>query len=108
MNPYRQSQKPKAVIVLGSRWNVPSWKKWYVRIVRIFLNLRSRYEEAREYKQYERSLKRWHVEYEEYKKQFFKTEDEKVAYFKRASISEIRKFHTFPPPPCAPPVRIME
>lgn len=45
------------------RWNVTPRRKWYVKIVRLFVNLRAKYAERREYNQYLRDLEDWKREY---------------------------------------------
>jgi len=44
---------------LVPRWGVSPWRKWYVRIIRYFINLREQYKYRRAFNQYLRNIKYW-------------------------------------------------
>lgn len=89
MTPYRSK-----AIVLGDRWNVTGWKKLFVRVVRKFYNLRSKYQYRREYNRYLLALKRWHEADKQYYTDVFVTGE--------------RRRGCSPPMPLPPPVPISE
>lgn len=101
MDPYRSPSKQEEYFVIGPRWGVSLWKKWYVRIARVVFDLREKYAEQREYNQYLRDSIRWDLEYGELKKnrEALKLSNGYIYY---------RGYPAIPPRPCPPPVRIME
>lgn len=58
MDPYRSSSLP-----VSSRWGITRWQKFYVRVARIFVDLRAKYSYQREYRNYERHLAEWREKY---------------------------------------------
>jgi hypothetical protein len=63
MSPYRQASKLEAN--LGPRWGVSFRKKLYVKIARIFIDLKEKYHYARSYRNYLKRLAEWKLEMEE-------------------------------------------
>ena len=61
MSPYRISTPP--TVQLGPRWGVTFKRKLYVRVARLFTDLRSKYRYQREYNQYLRDLADWKKKY---------------------------------------------
>lgn len=50
---YRTNAQP-----VGKRWGATFWKKWYVRIARIFFSVREPYVEQRQFNQWVRNRSR--------------------------------------------------
>lgn len=86
-------------IILAPRWGISTWKKIYVRVARIFTNLRDRYSYQREYNQYLRNLDSW------------KRDQEHITFqlngFNGNQQTRIRR-RMQTPMPLPPPVKIME
>lgn len=97
MSPYRTPATPS--IQLGPRWGVSLRKKWYVRIARLFINLREKYSYNREYRQYERDLADWKAKYGT---QFYEVDHPLT------NGPNWRQIYANPPMPAPPPIRISE
>lgn len=94
MNPYRCNATP--TIEQPVRWGVTKWKKMYVKVARIFFNLREKYSYQREYNQYLRDLADWQFR--------FGRRPNKLRYMDYAYL----KIERVPPMPLPPPIRINE
>lgn len=103
---------------LGPRWGITWKKRWYVRIKRIFVDIREPYMAQREWNDYERRLAEYHRAADAWNR-----EDTWYDRAKRESEVHMRlwpdsrptkpQLHFFarkgrPPMPLPPPIRIME
>lgn len=84
--PYRTNAE---LATTGPRWGVTRWQRWYVKIARVFWQLRQPYAYQREYNQYLRDLNEW---------------QEKWGSYNKYNV----RWHNTPPMPVPPPIYVLE
>lgn len=82
------------------RWGTTGWKKWYVRIVRLFMDIKAQYRYQREYNQYMRDLSRW---WKDHGRRI-----ELMVIWNEQTKKYTRNPKTTPPMPLPPPIHIAE
>ncbi len=84
--PYRTNAK---LTTVGPRWGVTWRRRWYVRVARVFVNLRAPYIYQREMEAYYRDLRQWKRERDQ-------------------CLLDEHKRPCLKPYPCPPPIYINE
>lgn len=102
-DPYRTPQQPEALTVVSERWGVTLRKRFYVRLLRRIFNLRAKFQESREWHQYQMALKRYAVELEEWKAHHRETGSCAICENDPCIVRRAR-----PVGPVPPPVHLME